>query len=59
MNAPRIRWLAWTSAGEAHAVPARGHYTRTACGLWATDERMTWPELTRCPRCLAALGFLA
>ena len=53
-----FRWLAWTRDGVAHAVPARGHVTRTACGLPATDERLAWPERSRCPRCLVALGFL-
>ena len=59
MNATRIRWVAFTAAGEAHAVPSRGRWVWTACRLPAVDERMTWPERTRCPRCLAALGFLA
>ncbi|MFN8629042.1 MAG: hypothetical protein U0838_01595 [Chloroflexota bacterium] len=53
-----FRWLAWAD-GVAHAIPARGRVTRTACGLPATDERLSWPERSRCPRCLAALGFLA
>ena len=57
MNATRFRWLA-SKDGEAHAVPARGRWVRTACGLPALDERMAWPERARCPRCLAALGFL-
>ncbi len=53
-----IRWIAGPD-GIAHAVPARGRVTRTACGLPATDERLMHPERSRCPRCLAALGFLA
>ena len=53
----RHRWLAWRD-GIAHAVPARGRLTRTACGLPASDERLTWPERSRCAGCLAALGFL-
>ena len=52
------RWMAGPD-GVAHAVPAKGRVTRTACALPATDERLTWPERTRCPRCLIALGFLA
>jgi hypothetical protein len=54
----RPRWVAGRD-GEAHAVPARGRVTRTTCGLPATDERLSWPERARCPRCLVALGFLA
>lgn len=60
MSAPslsRHRWLAGPS-GVACAVPARGRVTRTACGRPATDERLAWPELSRCPRCLAALGLV-
>ena len=59
MTPPRVRWLAGRD-GEAHAVPhfaQRG--ARTACGLPATDERLTWPEVTRCAKCSAALGMLA
>jgi hypothetical protein len=53
----RIRWLAWTREGLAHAVAARGRVTRTACGIPATDERLSWPTRDRCPRCMAALGL--
>ena len=58
MNATRFRWVA-SKDGVGHAVPARGHVARTACGLPATGERLSWPERARCPRCLAALGFAA
>lgn len=55
---PRVRWAAGADR-VAHAVPARGRWVRTACGLPATDERLTWPEVTRCAKCSAALGMLA
>jgi hypothetical protein len=34
-----------------------GRVTRTACGIPATDERLSWPTRDRCPRCMAALGL--
>lgn len=53
-----FRWLAFGPSGEAHAVPARGRVTRTACGQPVADnERMTWPTRTRCVKCSIALGF--
>lgn len=50
----RFTWL----AGKDRV----GHATspglpRTACGLRRLDERFAWPERTRCPECLEALGL--
>jgi len=44
--------------GVAHAVPARGRVTRTACGRSPVDPRLAHPERERCGACLEALGFL-
>ena len=51
------RWQAGPDR-EAHAIPARGRVTTTACDRPATDDRLAWPERSRCPRCLATLGLL-
>ncbi len=54
----RVRWVASTREGVAHAVPPRGRVTRGACGQPVLPDSMSWPERSRCPRCLAAIGLL-
>lgn len=50
-------WLAGPDR-IAHAV-SKTSRPRTACGVPATEVRLAWPERSRCPRCLRALGFEA
>lgn len=50
MTRERLLWTAGPD-GVKHAIPGRA--SRTLCGLWATSERMDWPQVTRCPQCTA------
>jgi hypothetical protein len=53
---PPVRWMA-PADGAAHAH-GRAPVTLTLCGLPAVPERLAHPPRYRCPRCLAAVGFL-
>ncbi len=51
MTHHRAVWRAGED-GEAHAIVGR----RALCGAPAVAPRWAWPETSRCPRCIAAIG---